>query len=85
MKSLNLPYNPRIDQLRWLAVTLVFLFHFYLEYRGLGGREIATPWAGIVTQGRGKLTVAIDDKPVVDGQQLMQAYHRAMEHRGKAR
>jgi peptidoglycan/LPS O-acetylase OafA/YrhL len=51
MKSLNLPYNPRIDQLRWLAVTLVFLFHFYLEYRGLGGREIATPWAGLVTQG----------------------------------
>lgn len=51
MKSLNLPYNPRIDQLRWLAVTLVFLFHFHLEWRGMGGGEIATPWAGIVTQG----------------------------------
>ena len=49
MRSLNLPYNPRIDQLRWLAVTLVFLFHFYLEYRGLGGREIATASALFMT------------------------------------
>ena len=26
MKSLNIPYNPRLDQLRWLAATIVFLF-----------------------------------------------------------
>jgi peptidoglycan/LPS O-acetylase OafA/YrhL len=37
MKSLNLPYNPRLDQLRWLAVTIVFLFHYYHEYMRQGG------------------------------------------------
>jgi peptidoglycan/LPS O-acetylase OafA/YrhL len=51
MQSLNLEYNPRIDQLRWLAATLVFLFHFQLEYRGLGGPALASPWAALVTEG----------------------------------
>jgi peptidoglycan/LPS O-acetylase OafA/YrhL len=51
MQSLNLPYAPRIDQLRWLAATLVFLFHFQLEYRGLGGPALASPWAALVTEG----------------------------------
>lgn len=51
MHSLNLKYNPRIDQLRWLAATLVFLFHFELEYRGLGGPALTTPWAGLITEG----------------------------------
>ena len=51
MNSLNLQYNPRIDQLRWLAATIVFLFHFQLEYRGLGGPALATPWAGLITEG----------------------------------
>jgi peptidoglycan/LPS O-acetylase OafA/YrhL len=51
MKSLNLPYNPRIDQLRWLAATIVFLFHFYLEYRGAGGATLPTAWLGIFTEG----------------------------------
>ncbi|WP_195763792.1 acyltransferase family protein [Pseudoduganella rivuli] len=51
MKSLNLPYNPRIDQLRWLAATLVFLFHYYLEYRGQGGTPLASNWFGLVTEG----------------------------------
>ncbi|MES2127083.1 MAG: acyltransferase [Pseudomonadota bacterium] len=51
MKSLNIPYNPRIDQLRWLAATIVFLFHFHLEYRGLGGQGITSNWLGIVTEG----------------------------------
>jgi peptidoglycan/LPS O-acetylase OafA/YrhL len=51
MKSLNLPYNPRIDQLRWLAATLVFLFHYYLEYRGQGGAPPASNWFGLVTEG----------------------------------
>jgi peptidoglycan/LPS O-acetylase OafA/YrhL len=51
MKSLNLAYNPRIDQLRWLAATLVFLFHFHLEYKRLGGAGLSTPWAALVTEG----------------------------------
>lgn len=51
MQSLNLQYNPRIDQLRWLAATIVFLFHFQLEYRGVGGPEIKTPWAALITEG----------------------------------
>jgi peptidoglycan/LPS O-acetylase OafA/YrhL len=51
MQSLNLKYNPRIDQLRWLAATIVFLFHFHLEYRGLGGVGVASPWAALVTEG----------------------------------
>lgn len=51
MKSLNIPYNPRIDQLRWLAASIVFLYHFYLEYRGAGAAPVDTGWFGIVTEG----------------------------------
>jgi peptidoglycan/LPS O-acetylase OafA/YrhL len=51
MQSLNLQYNPRIDQLRWLAATLVFLFHFNIEYRGAGGAGFTSPWAALVTEG----------------------------------
>lgn len=51
MQSLNIQYNPRIDQLRWLAATLVFLFHFHLEYRGLGGTGLSTPWAALIIEG----------------------------------
>lgn len=51
MKSLNIAYNPRLDQLRWLAATVVFLFHFHLEYRGLGGTPLASHWWGLVTEG----------------------------------
>ena len=51
MKSLNIAYNPRIDQLRWLAATIVFLFHFNSEYRAVGGAAISTNWLGIVTEG----------------------------------
>jgi peptidoglycan/LPS O-acetylase OafA/YrhL len=51
MKSLNFAYNPGIDQLRWLAATLVFLFHFHLDYKGLGGAGLSTPWAALVTEG----------------------------------
>lgn len=51
MKSINLPYNPRIDQLRWLAATIVFLFHFHIEWRGLGGSPLASSWFGLVTEG----------------------------------
>jgi peptidoglycan/LPS O-acetylase OafA/YrhL len=51
MKSLNIQYNPRIDQLRWLAATIVFLFHFYIEYRNAGGAPATSAWLGIVTEG----------------------------------
>jgi peptidoglycan/LPS O-acetylase OafA/YrhL len=51
MQSLNLQYNPRIDQLRWLAATIVFLFHFHLEYRVLGGAPLASNWAALITEG----------------------------------
>ena len=51
MQSLNLQYNPRIDQLRWLAATIVFLFHFQLEYRGLGGPGMQSQWAALITEG----------------------------------
>lgn len=51
MQSLNLQYNPRIDQLRWLAATIVFLFHFHLEYRGLGGAPLTSNWAALITEG----------------------------------
>lgn len=51
MKSLNIAYNPRIDQLRWLAATLVFVFHFYLEARGQGLPELKSHWLGLVTEG----------------------------------
>ncbi len=51
MQSLNIQYNPRLDQLRWLAATLVFLFHFHLEYRGAGGVGLSGPWTALVTEG----------------------------------
>ena len=51
MKSLNIPYNPRIDSLRWLAATIVFLYHFYYEYHAVGGVNIISNWFGIVTEG----------------------------------
>jgi peptidoglycan/LPS O-acetylase OafA/YrhL len=51
MKSLNILYNPRIDQLRWLAATVVCLFHFYGEYRGAGGTPLSSPWWGLLTEG----------------------------------
>ena len=51
MHSLNLQYNPRLDQLRWLAATLVFLFHFHLEYRGLGATGFTSDWAALIIEG----------------------------------
>lgn len=37
--------------MRWLAATLVFLFHFQLAYRAAGGGALTSPWWGIVTEG----------------------------------
>lgn len=51
MKSVNLPYIERIDQLRCFAAALVFLFHFSLQWRAAGGGGPDTPWAGLVTEG----------------------------------
>lgn len=51
MQSLNIQYNPRLDQLRWLAATLVFLFHFHLQYRGLGASGLSSPWAALIIEG----------------------------------
>jgi len=50
MKSLNFPYNPKIDHLRWFAATIVFLYHFHLEYPSIGGASHSS-WLGIVTEG----------------------------------
>lgn len=51
MKSLNLAYNPRIDQLRWVAATVVFLYHFHLQYRVHGGTPLSSPWLAWITEG----------------------------------
>lgn len=51
MQSLNIQYNPRIDQLRWLAATIVFLFHFHLEYHGLSGASLSGPWTALIIEG----------------------------------
>jgi peptidoglycan/LPS O-acetylase OafA/YrhL len=51
MKSLNIPYNPRIDQLRWLAAAIVFFYHFNLEVRMQGGAGLTGSWWGIITEG----------------------------------
>jgi peptidoglycan/LPS O-acetylase OafA/YrhL len=51
MHSLNIQYNPRLDQLRWLAATLVFLFHFHLEYAGNGGVRLTGAWTALITEG----------------------------------
>jgi peptidoglycan/LPS O-acetylase OafA/YrhL len=51
MHSLNIQYNPRLDQLRWLAATLVFLFHFHLEYRGLGAAGLSSSWGALIIEG----------------------------------
>jgi peptidoglycan/LPS O-acetylase OafA/YrhL len=51
MKSMNFPYNPQIDQLRFIAAILVFSFHFQLEVQGLGGNSLQGAWWGLITQG----------------------------------
>ena len=51
MKSSNISYNPKIDQLRWLAATIVFLFHFNLEYGALGGQKLSNPWFALISEG----------------------------------
>lgn len=54
MRSLNLPYNPKIDEIRFLAASLVFLFHFYLHCYVPNGGTLASSgwnWFGLITEG----------------------------------
>lgn len=54
MRSLNLPHNPRIDEIRCLAACLVFFFHFYLHFYHPDTEALAHPgWTlfSIVTEG----------------------------------
>lgn len=54
MRSLNLPHNPRIDEIRCLAASLVFIFHFYLYFYKADTQALAAQhwnWAGLFTEG----------------------------------
>jgi peptidoglycan/LPS O-acetylase OafA/YrhL len=54
MRSLNFPYNPRIDEIRWLAATLVFAFHFYQRFFNPGVLTLSHPgwsWFNIISEG----------------------------------
>ncbi len=51
MKSLNFPYSPALDQIRMLAASLVFAFHFYLHYYKLSGAVLGSSWWGLVSEG----------------------------------
>lgn len=54
MRSLNLPHNPRIDEIRCLAASLVFFFHYYLHVYHPPLETLAHPgwtWFSIVTEG----------------------------------
>lgn len=51
MKSSNIPYEPRLDHLRFVAVILVFFFHVY-QYYYLGWKpNTDNPWVGLISEG----------------------------------
>lgn len=51
MQSANLPHQPRLDQIRFLAAGLVFVFHvfhfYYLHWQPASDR----PWLGLISEG----------------------------------
>lgn len=51
MKSSNLRYEPRIDHLRFVAATLVFLFHVYHFYYLKWTPQPDKAWLGLITEG----------------------------------
>ncbi len=53
MRSLNFPHNPRIDEIRCLAASLVFFFHFYLYFYKPDTQALAGHWNwfGLFTEG----------------------------------
>lgn len=54
MRSLNFPHNPRIDEIRCLAASLVFVFHFYLYFYKPDTQSLASQqwnWFGLFTEG----------------------------------
>jgi len=54
MRSLNFPHNPRIDEIRCLASSLVFFFHFYLYFYKPDPHGLASPqwnWFSLFIEG----------------------------------
>lgn len=51
MRSSNITYEPRLDHLRFLAATLVFLFHVY-HFFYVGTKNLQEPeWIGLIAEG----------------------------------
>ncbi len=54
MRSPNFPYNPKIDEIRLLAASIVFLFHFYWHCFVPSNGALAISdwnWLGLITEG----------------------------------
>jgi peptidoglycan/LPS O-acetylase OafA/YrhL len=51
MKSTNLAYEPKLDHLRFLAATIVFLFHVYHFYYLHWTPNPTNAWMGLIVEG----------------------------------
>ncbi|ARU54367.1 MAG: acyltransferase [Pseudomonadales bacterium] len=51
MKSSNLPYEPKLDHLRFLAALIVFLFHVYHFYYLKWHAHEENAWMGLIIEG----------------------------------